>query len=337
MFDREAELKDAEIRIPAGSVAWLRGTDAWLDSDVSAGLRPGAEGVAVLYARYTSPRSWLRVTADAEGLRVQERLGERLYTLAHHAAPADTQTVRRIRLRTRNNRAWVWLDNQPVAENLPLTQRTRRGRVGLGSDQGDVSVSEFSASPLPSRWVLANSIRLVPDDKRDSVQAIFPNWFRAGEPPSLAETAQQDMLQAAVTGIRNAPLLTGVSTLNEKAARAWAAAIDAELLRTNMKMLAPALALDGPAFALADELRNRNYRVVHLLTPAHALEWGRSIAQVTPDEVIAVNGVGEEAERALTWLKRVIPASRLALREVDGAALAPHLSTMRRYESGAEL
>ena len=337
VFERESELRNDELYLPTSAAVWLRGTDAWTDMDVSADLKADATSVGALYARYTSARAWLRVTADAEGLRVQERLGGRLYTLYHRSASGDAQTVRHIRLRVRNNRAWVWLNNEPIADNLPLSPSTRRGRVGFGCDQGELHVNAFSARPLPARWVLANSIRLVPDANREQVQAVLPRWFRAGEKPSLAQTAQQDLLQAAVTGIRTVPVLTGGAALDEQAAGAWAAAIDAELIRANMKMLTPALAVEGPAPRLASELRNRNYRVLHLLTPTEALDWGRSIAQVTPDEVIAVNGLGEEADSAIVWLKRVIPTSRLALREADGSALAPPLSTMRRYDSKPDL
>ena len=333
VFEREGEMRGSELHLSANAAVWLRGTDAWTDIEASADMQPDATGTGALYARYTSVRSWLRVAVDAEGLRVQERVGGRLYTLYRRPVAGDTQTARRIRLRIRNNRAWVWLNNESVAENLPLSPGTRRGRVGFGCDQGELRVSAFSVRPLPSRWVLANSIRLVPDAERDQVQAMLPNWFRAGETPSLAQTAQQDLLQSAVTGIRTVPFLTGGTALDAEAARAWASAIDAELTRANLKILIPALAVDGPAFLLAAELRNRNYRVAHLLTPAQALEWGRSIAQATPDEVIAVNGLGEEADRAIVWLKRVIPTSRLALREVDGAAIAPNLSTLRRYDS----
>jgi len=335
VFEREGELRGSQLHLSAGSVAWLRGTDAWTDTDSSADLHPDAKGVAALYARYTGVRSWLRVTVDAEGVCVQERVGERLYTLCRRPAASTAQNAQRIRLSIRNNRAWVWLNDQPVAENLPISPNTHRGRVGLGSDQGNLRVSDFTVRPLPARWILANSIRLVPDAARDQVQAILPNWFRAGETPSLAQTAQQDLLLSAVAGIHTHPLLTGGAALDAEAARAWAAAIDAELIRADLKLLTPTLAVEGPAFPLATELRNRNYRVTHLLTPEQALKWGRSIAQATPDEVIVVNGRGPEAEQAMAWLLRVVPASRLALREADGAAIAPDIATVRRYDSNA--
>jgi len=336
VFEREGELRNSELRLPGGSAVWLRGTDAWADVDVSADLHPTAGGSAALYARYTGVRSWLRVTVDAEGLRVQERLGGRLFTLCRRPASGTEQSAGRVRLRTRNNRAWVWLDDKPVAENLPLAPETRRGRIGLGCDQGELRVSAFSARPLPERWLLANSLRLVPESSRENVQAVLPNWFRAGEPPALSKTSQQDLLQTAASGIHTVPLLTGGGTLGDEAARDWAAKIDAELTRADLKLLTPTLAVEGPAIALNDELRNRGYRVIHVLSPAQALEWGRSIAQATPDEVIAVNGTGAEANRVVRELKHTIPANRLAQRETDADAFAPDLPTLRRGDPNAD-
>jgi peptidoglycan/xylan/chitin deacetylase (PgdA/CDA1 family) len=336
VFERDGEMRKSELHLAPGALAWLRGTDAWTDVDVSTDLQPDEGGSAALYARYTSVRSWLRVTVDAAGLRVQERLGDRLFTLCRRPGTGAPQAVHHIRLRIRNNRAWVWLNTEAVAENLPLSPNTRRGRIGFGSDQGVLRVSAFTARPLPARWLLANSIRLLSEVDREQVQAILPTWFRAGEKPSVAQTAQQDLLQTAVAGIHTVPVLTGGVALDQEVARDWAAVIDAELNRANLKMLTPTLAVEGPAFPLAAELRNRNYRVTFLLSPEDALEWGRSVAQLAPEEVIVVNGLGAEATRAITWLKRVIPTSRLALREAEGTAIAPNLPTVRLYDSNTD-
>jgi peptidoglycan/xylan/chitin deacetylase (PgdA/CDA1 family) len=325
--ERDAALHDAALHLDAASAVWLRGSDAWSDLEVSATLQPDAAATGSLYARYAGPRSWLRVAAETDGLRIQERVGNRLVTLQRVQSGGVDHAPRHVRLRLRNNRAWVWLDDKPVAENLPLAPSTRRGRVGFGSERGHLTVTAFSARPLPARALLANSIRLVPDERREQVQAILPNWFRAGEPAAWAQTAQQDLLQAAVTGIRTVPLLTGAAALSPADARAWAAAIDDELARANVKSLLPTLAVEGPADALAAELRNRGYAITHLLTPAEALARGRAIAQAAPDEILVINAAAAEAAEAVDWLTRVIPASRLAVRESASDAVAPDLTT----------
>lgn len=328
-FERQAVLRDGALRLPAAAAAWLRGTESWSDLEAGATLQTGEAGAAAsLYARRASPRSWLRVTVDARGLRVQERLDEGLVTLFSHAAEGLLSTGACIRLRLRNNRAWVWLNDVPVAANLPLAPATRRGGVGLGSEHGGVRASAFAARPLPARWLLANSIRRVPEEQRGQVQAVLPNWFRAGTAPALAETARQDLLLAAVAGIRTMPLLSGGGALEDTAARDWAAAVDGALDAAGLKPLTPVLAVEGPAIALAAELRNRRYRVAHLLTAAEARAGGRSIPGRHPDEVIIIHASGPEADAAFDWLAQVIPASRLARRETPQSALGGGLDTV---------
>jgi peptidoglycan/xylan/chitin deacetylase (PgdA/CDA1 family) len=331
-FEREGAWRDAALSLNDGALAWLRGTDAWTDLEASAALQPEGAGQAALYARYASVRSWLRVTVGGGELRVQERLEGSLHTLYRGPADGAARSARQVRLRLRNNRAWVWLDGQPAAQNLPLAPATRRGRVGLGSEGGTLSVSIFSARPLPARWLRANSIRLAATEASADLQAILPNWFRAGLTPAVPETARQDLLQAAVSGIHTIPLLTGGAALDAAAARAWAATLDEELIRADLKLLLPTLAVEGPVEALASELRNRHYRVAHLLTPAQALDSGRSIAQATADETILVDGVGPEASRAIAWLSRVVPSSRLVWREAEAAATASAMPAYRVYE-----
>ena len=324
-FERKGDVREGGLDLTDGSAAWLRGTEAWSDADVSAELHPAAAARAALYARYTGTRSWLRVTADAEGLCVQEHMGDRLFTLCRRPPAGAVAGAQQIRLRLRNNRAWVWLNGQPVAENLPLSHETRRGRIGVGTERGDLRVTAFSAHPISARWILFNGIKRVPADQREQVQAVLPGCFRAGEPPAFPAAAQQELLQSAVSGVQTYPLLSGAGTLNDEAARGWAEAIDAELVRADMKPLVPCLAVEGPAPALVGELRNRRYRVAHVLTPDDALKWGRSIAQESRDEILVINGTGAEADRAADWLLRAVPANRVARRDPDSAALAPNL------------
>jgi hypothetical protein len=158
---------------------------------------------------------------------------------------------------------------------------------------------------------MANSVRLVPDAMRDTVQAVLPNWFRAGEPPDLAQTAQQDLLQAAVTGIRTLPLLTGGEALDADAGRAWAQSIDDALTRANLKALVPSLAVEGTAAFLSSELRNLGYRVVHVLTAAEAVASGRTFALENPEDALVVNETGEAAHQAVLWLRRTVSTNRL--------------------------
>jgi hypothetical protein len=336
ILERDAEVYNNELQIIPDSVAWLRGTENWTDVEVSVTLHPDAEGVASLYARSSSVRSWLRVTADSKGISIQERLGRQLITLFRYPVSDPTENGHNIRLRLRNNRAWVWLNNTPIAENIPLSPGTTRGCIGLGSQQGSLRVSTFAARPLLARWVIADSIRLIKKEETDQVQAVLPNWFRAGEESKLSHIAKQDLLRTSVTGIRTYPLLTGGTGQTPDEARAWAAAIDDELIKADLKMLVPTLAVEGPLFPLATELRNRSYRVIHLLTASQAHECGRAIGQQSNDEVIVVNDHSPAAESAINLLLGTIPSTRLAQREPADATPTSDIITIRMLEASTD-
>lgn len=323
VLEREGAFEVSGLRLDRGAAAWLRGTEAWSDVEIQATLTHPFEGAAALYARASGPRSWLRVYADSAEVRIQERVDGRLHTLHRVAATQPTETPRVLRLRLRNNRAWLWLDGEPVGANIPVSPATRRGRVGFGADRGEVRVTAFEAHPLPSRWLLANSIRLVPEERRSEVQAVFPTWFRSGETDTvLAETPRQDLLLAAVDGIRTVPVLANESALDAVAARAWAAAVDAAILAADVKALVPVLAIDGAADVLARELRERGYGVAHLLSPSQAREHGTAIASGTQDEVLLVNASGADAHAAAEWLLKHVPPRRVALRDAEDAPFA---------------
>lgn len=329
VIERDAELIDEEFFLIPDSAAWLRGTENWTDIDLSTTLHPGKEGIASVYTRYSSMRSWLRMSVDVKTISVQERLGKRLITLFRQPLTVKTEDGCKLRLRLRNNRAWVWLNDKPVAKNLPLSPETIRGRIGLGAQNGDVRISTFSAKPLPARWVLANSIRLIKDADLEQVQAILPNWFRAGVKPNISQTAKQDLLRASVAGIHTYPLLTGAKKLTDDELHTWVVAIDQELIRHKLKVLTPGLTVAGPHFTLSAELRNLHYKVVHLLTLQEALVWGRVIAEESSDEIIIVNDHSPKADETIDTLLHTIPSTRLVQLEEDETAIAPDIKTMR--------
>ncbi len=330
VFERGGTLKAAALELGDGDVAWLRGTDGWGDVEIRATLSRGTNGIASVYARYGGPAAWLRLSLGGDGLRLQERLGARLQTIHRHPLGTAPDESRTVRLRLRNNRAWVWLDDTAVGVNLPLAPMLRRGRVGLGGEGGATKVSAFAANPLPARLVLANSLRLIPDEARPGVRAILPAWFKAGEAPDLAETRQQDLLLAAPAGIETIPMITGVETLkDDAAAAALANELDQAIAQASLKPLIRALAVDGPADALSAALRENGYRVVHVLTAGQALHQAPTLARVAYEDVVVIHETGAAAEQALSRLLHWIPASRVAVLDDAGEPLGPDVRTAR--------
>lgn len=330
VFERGGTLKTAAVELGDGDVAWLRGTDGWGDVEIRATLSRGTNGVTSVYARYGGPGAWLRLSLAEEGLRLQERLGARLQTVHRHAVKTAPDEARTVRLRIRNNRAWVWLEDEAVGINLPVAPVLRRGRVGLGVEGGAARVGAFAVQPLPGRLVLANSVRLIPEPARADLRAVLPAWFKAGEAPDLAETRQQDLLLAAPAGIETIPLITAVDTLkDDAAAAALANDVDRAIAQASLKPLIRSLAVDGPADALAAALRENGYRVVHVLTAEQALHQAPTLARVAYEDVVIIHETGAAAEQALNRLLHWIPAGRVAVMEEPREPLGPDVRTAR--------
>ena len=332
-FDGDTVLRDATLRLASDAAVWLRGTENWSDCEIKATLLPEKDGISSLYARASSPRSWLRVTATSEEVALQERIGDRLITLYRQNIQTDSPTGVKIGLRLRNNRAWVWAGGHQIAANLPVAPETRFGRIGLGSQQGATIASDFNAHPMSTQWLMTESIEAMTDVGIEQIQAIVPRWFQADTEPAISKEAEKTLLYSSVRGIHTYPLLSGGANLNRKDGATWIAAIDTLLQKRDLKMLLSTVVIEGALPEIAAELRNRGYRVLHLLTPAEAVQWGAFIAGNNSNEIIIVDDTGIETERVLDELLRVVPATRLAKRKSTGNAIAPEIETIHLLNS----
>jgi len=328
LLERDGRFEEGRLVLPSGAAAWLRGSDDWSDLDLHATLTAGSGGVASLYARYAGPRSWLRISLATDGLRVQERLHERIQTLHFLALPReDPARAVRLRLLVRHNRAWVWQDDEAVASQHPLAPATRRGRVGVSAETDSMILHAFKADLLPPRLVLANSIRLIPDTRHSQLRAILPVWFRASERPRIAETHRKDLMLAAVSGTETIPVITGATNLAPAAATDLARQIEARIQELGLESLILTLGLEGPADALASALRDRGFRLVHLLDAEQAEHRGPSLAGQDNLDWIVITTPGEKGEAAFKRLLYHMPARRLALCDAADSVFGPGIQT----------
>ncbi len=334
-FEGDAEIRRNKLHLNSDASAWLRGTENWRDCEVTASMQGTEKSIASLYARASSPRSWLRVTLRDGEVAVQECSDNRVITLfRERAAPTDQQSGGyQLRLRIRNNRAWLWLDGNQIAANLPLSSATQRGRVGIGAQQGVAEAGDFSARPLTERWLITDNQDQIKAAGPEELQAIVPEWFKAAEKPELSRADEQALLYASVRGIHTYPLLSGGSDVSSQDGVQWIAEIDEMLRQRDLKMLLPAVLLEGALPEIADELRTRGYRVFHLLNPAQAIEWGALTANQYRDEVIIINGDAKETEFVLDTLLRTVPAYRLAQIETVGISGSSAPRSIQRIDS----
>ncbi len=180
VLDGECEFAGGALFLPDGASAWLRGSENWSDLDVDVSLTSGTNGISALYARYTGPFSWVRVSLSPDGLRVQERLSDGIQTLHFEEWTGNRPDgEQRVRVRLRNNRVWVRLDGVQVAANLPLAAGTRSGRLGFNTQGGGLRLHSLNADLLPARLALADGLQGIPEDQHPLLLALLPSWLDA--------------------------------------------------------------------------------------------------------------------------------------------------------------
>lgn len=307
--DPYATVADGALYLPAGATLWRRGTDNWTGGDITATLERAPDGIAALYAHYTGPQGYVRVVVEPGGLRVQERLAERLQTLAW--LPRTNQPATRLALKLRANRLWLAVDDGDWTGPLPLAAATWRGRIGFGSERGESRVSAFSAAAQPSRWVMLNGLSALTPEQRQRMTAWLPTWF-AGDPPyEIGEVARVEWAQAAAAGVETIPVIAGAAGLDATAAEARRRGIEAALSAAGLLPAVRAFALDGLSPALAAQLRERGARIVHILDAARVGEMTGELTDTHSTDRVLLRGDPAQATTAMQRLLARFPAQRL--------------------------
>jgi hypothetical protein len=143
--------------------AWLRGTDAWDNVDLSVKCSGSRQGAQKIYLRYTSPRSYICVEVSRNSVTVRERAeGGRLNTL-YEAFLGYNAAAEKLRITLIGNRLTLRRgDNEtPVSKNIiPVSQSVRRGRVAVGAlgedEPYDAVFEAMSLKPITHLWALPN-------------------------------------------------------------------------------------------------------------------------------------------------------------------------------------
>lgn len=320
--DREASASDAGLHLDPHGLIWLRGTEGWADLEATVRFRMSG-GVFALYARYAGSRSYFRVAVTENGVRVQERIGERLQTLAHLqtlVAPTGSHTLT---LRLRANRAWATLDGQTVGRALPLTDVTRMGRFGFGMDGGDADVEAVQARAMPSRYALAYSLAAFPQAERTTFSALLPAWFDAEIAPALDDMHRQEALSAAQDGVAVRPVIRQAGSLDGEAAARYAEALQQLGEDRTLRPFIHSLVLEGPAPELADALRERGFDVAHLVSAEQALPLATLLTTRALREEILIRDGDAQGRQALDALLHQWPADRTGLLVENGSDTLP--------------
>lgn len=337
--DREAEASTTGLQLNANGLIWLLGTENWADIQTTARFHI-KEGVFALYARYAGSRSYFRIAVTENGVRVQERIGSRLQTLAHLPKQITSTTPHELTLKLRANRAWVSIDDEPVGRALPLTGRTRMGRFGFGMDDGEAFVEEVHAEVMPSRYALAYSLAAFPEEERVLFSAILPNWFDAQTTPALDSMHRQEALSAAQEGVAVRPVINHADTLNGDQAVRFADTLQQIGRDPALRPFLHSLVLDGNAPELAEALRERGFEVAHLVPAVQVLPLATLLTTRALEEEILIRNADQDGRTALDELLHHWPADRTGLLTTnlsDTLPLGVHQLISKQPSSGSEV
>jgi len=310
------------LLIGQAATAWVRGSGDWRDVDARAVVAlKDRESLAALYLRHTGPDSYLRASLNGNGIRLQERTAGRTRNLgARELDPSTADGARELRLRVKGRRAWLWLDEEPVAGPVPVAAVTHHGRVGVGAQGGEVVLSEFHARPLQARFVFAPAFSSLAPEQRDAAAAILPPWFANGAAGALDGRHRRELLNAAAAGVETIPVLRVTAELSAADAADLARALAEALQGPVFGRLVSRIAVSEPGTAVSSALAAQGYAVVHLVDEESALARVES-GSLSADDVILVQGTAAGIQAITDRLLHVMPPSRIVARVDESAAL----------------
>lgn len=296
-LDGDVRYSEAGVDVESGAAVWARGSDNWSDDEIAATLRLDADAVASLYVRHASPQSFLRLTVAADGLRVQENLRGHLRTLYWQREPVAPDEPIAVRLRVKGPRAWLWRGDEPVAGPLPLAERRRPGRVGLGAAGGGFRIEALRAAPLQTVYAVAESLDAFPAGEHDRAQAVIAPLAA----PTDAATPPAAWLAAAAQGTEIVPWLPDDD--------AWEN-LENWLRQPVARGLIARAAVPSPAPETLRRLRDLNLAAIARVPAEDLLAGAFDPAGLGADDWILVEGPPEETQAALERVLAVHPAYR---------------------------
>lgn len=316
--------------------AWLQGTAGWTDLEVATRVERRTTNVlGAIYVRYTSPESYLRVVIGSDLVRVQERIGARMQTLAQQPPADPARTEHELHIRAKGNRAWITVDGELIGGNpVPLTFATARGAIGLTSDHGNTTLTNFSARPIHALHALAKDFAHIPTNLHDSVVAYLPAWFRAGvRTRNLAAETRTDALLAGARGIETIPVVLDATNVTGEAAAALGRMIAASLDTPSTRLLIRTVALRGANLETATLLEERGYKILFILAPAEAAELARTKPAALHNRSVLLECGRSEGEHraAVRALLRVTSTDRVIVCGALPGTLPPGLGTAQLF------
>ncbi len=276
----------------AEALAWLRGAEGWRDLELEFNRPPLAGGAKahLVYLKYRAEESWLRVAFSNDRVVAQEQRGPRLETLFNGAW--NGAIPRSVQLTVKGDRLTLEADGEPIARHpVPASSFGPRGGVALGllaeTAPAVVSFEDFTAAPLPERWLLAEDPGLLtPPLLRDVTHVALPAALLTEE--DFGPDERSIFLRAAASGVR-----LYLQVTQEDLVRAG---LDTQLNRV-AERLGSVRALEGVAL----QLRGESYDSLTNSALELVRSRGLATALIAPPAFLEALGSAESAP-ALDWM-----------------------------------
>jgi hypothetical protein len=292
------------MEISPHSAAWLRGSESWTDVDIRTTLQITPDTTAAVYVRYTSQKSYLRVTLTPTGLRVQENLQGRIRTLHRHPDPPELHQPVALRLRVKGSRAWLWRGDTLLAGPLPLASELSHGRSGIGADIGSLHVEAFTATPLLTDYALADQLDFFPTEDFSSIQSLIVPLNPDGDEPSPSQ--RRVILNAAAQGAEMIPLLPAGAEPDEICDQ-----LTALFNHPITRSLIHRVAIPSPSPGMLQRLHDMGLAVIAVLPAGTPGAKRFDFTQLSPRDMILLEGSEADSLSELDRLLATTPATRL--------------------------
>ena len=312
-----AKLDKDRMELGIGAYAWLYGRGAWRDVDVQATLTPGPKGVAALYARYDSVYTYMRVAFSDGKVRVQERLHHQFHTLAVCDLGAQALSAK-VKIRLKNNRGWLWVNDKPVMGPFPLGRVRRSGDIGFGSEGSVGAVTDFAAMPLPQVYAMVDACQQVSPAMRGELRGILVPWYRT--PGEVSDACKDELRQAGADGVEVIPILTGTGKLDRAAVDAVMKQVAAVRQDPTVKALVARVAIRGVNSALSQALRKEGLQVTQIVSSAQLDAVLAAKNEIGTDDLLVECAGGTCPVAVIDRLLQYFPARRITVCRQNGGA-----------------
>lgn len=305
-------------------LAELRGTKGFEDFLCQVTITPPSQGAGLLYLRYRSPESYLRLQVTTSRLLVQEKTGADLNTLFQYPFPPGHPATVALELCLKGNRLLLTVNGaQPSTYPIPLSDKTRQGSFEIGAlPMPESTTTVFSGLDLTRfshRWVQVEHMSAVPWNEAQTVTTVL-----IPVPPADAPRADvaASMIQAMSNGLGvywdmtrgNAP--AALATLD-----ALESAPNAAVIRTLLQGVVVSLGQFPDNAAFCQEmarLHDKGLRVGLLLGPDAVKRLLESSLTSDPDWLL-FTATPEDLGAAMTALKNRFDRKHMLFRQTPSS------------------